>query len=148
MCSKPLPAHGSRLLPACCLRHPTRRRCRAELKPSSINAVFYAFNFSPKHFFHVQRVSLRLQSQYSHFPLLTVRSRPNKVTSDVWHCLLLCEVAAGGIPHKNLQLGTSGAAQTGHVLRRKHGPRGHSQLVAHLTGVFSEAFFFLMQQFD
>lgn len=124
-------------------RHPKRVRCRAELKASSINSVSQRcrvhfsyktfrkpfFQTAPAYIAHVQRVSLFRNFKANTpvsvflFSLLTARSGPNKVTSDVWHCALLCEVAAGGIPRKNLQLGTSGTVQTGQVLRRKHGPR-------------------------
>lgn len=45
---------------------------------------------------------------------------PNKVTSEVLHCNPFCEAAAGGIPRKNLQLGSSGSMQTNRVLWSKY----------------------------
>lgn len=45
---------------------------------------------------------------------------PNKVTSEVLHSNPFCEAAAGGIPRKNLLLGSSGSMQTNRVLWRKY----------------------------
>lgn len=51
---------------------------------------------------------------------------PNKVTTDALHRGSLCEAAAGGIPRKNLQLGSSGAMQTSRVFMAQIWPGSRS----------------------